>query len=262
MGLSYHRCRRCGLLFAYPLPEQAAAQYDDPEYFRALALDTGDRLLLAMKIETARRRLAGLRAAGGRKPLLEVGCGTGLFLGEAGAMVPVGIDVSRVVLRLARDRHVHRLACASPDALPFHSGTFASVVMYDTLEHLAQPARALVEIARVLRPGGILHLTTPNAGGVAALLLGASFPHVNPEHVALFGRRALRRALAAAGLRVVRLRSVVKPLTLEYLRARLERYRVPMVTPAVASLARALPAFSRRNLLLPSGELEAVARKV
>lgn len=262
MGLDYHRCRGCGVLFAHPIPAGAAASYEDPAYFQALALHTTDGDLNSMKIETARRRLAELLAAGGRAPLLELGCGLGHFLGEAGALVPIGMDVSMTALRLARKRCIPRVVASSPEALPLPDASFAAVAMYDTLEHLARPREAMLEIARVLRPGGLLHLTTPNARGLSARLLGRSFPHINPEHVVLFGRRALRALLRASGFRVLGTRSVRKPLSLDYLSGRLARYRVPVLTPLLGKLAAGSPSLGRRSLLLPSGELSVVAERL
>lgn len=260
MGLHYFRCP-CGLRFAWPVPPDQDAQYQDPAYFEALALETSDRTLLSMKIETARRRVAALQAAGAREPLLEVGCGNGLYQGEAGALVPTGVDIALPALAIAHRRHVHRIACARPEALPFPDRTFAAAAMYDTLEHLPRPLHALREIHRVLRPGALLHVTTPDAGGLPARLLGASFPHVNPEHVALFDRRALRAALEGAGFALRRLGGVRKPLTIHYLAARLARYRVPVATPLLGFLVRAAPGLSRRVLTLPSAELEAIGER-
>lgn len=58
----------------------------------------------------------------------------------------------------------------SPVALPFKEGGFAVVVSTEMLEHAAFPALTLVEMRRVLQPGGVLLLTTRSEG----------FPHHNP----------------------------------------------------------------------------------
>lgn len=212
-----------------------------------------------MKQATARSRLAILRSAGAVGALLEIGCGTGHFIEAAGGTA-VGVDVSRTALGMAR-RRAARVVQALPDRLPFGAATFDAVAIYDTLEHLLDPRGALRESARLLRDGGLLHVTTPDVDGLPARLLGRGFPHVNPEHVSLFGRRSLRGLLASEGFEVRSLRSVQKPLSLAYLRSRLDRYRTPLATPIVRALAALLPGFARRPMMMPSGEIEALATK-
>ena len=50
--------------------------------------------------------------------------------------------------------------------LPFGDGSFDTVVMFQTLEHIPEPARALSEAHRVLRPGGVIVITTPFMWGL------------------------------------------------------------------------------------------------
>lgn len=258
MGLPYRRCADCGLLFARPGTSRIS--YEDPQYFKALGLETKDPELRALKEATASRRLADLVAAGAGAPMLEIGCGTGHFLEAARDRKPVGVDISRTALALARAR-ASRLAQASPAKLPFADGLFATIALYDTLEHLLDPREALGEAARVLKSGGLLHLTTPDIDGMPARFFGKRFPHVNPEHVCLFGRRSLARILDAAGFQVRTLGTVRKPLSIAYLRSRLDLYRTPVLTPLARAICAIAPGFASRPMLLPSGELAALATK-
>ncbi len=107
---------------------------------------------------------------GGR--LLEIGCGGGCGLvALARACRPralVGVDIDEELLAAAADR----LAAESVGALlvrgdarrlPFADGAFDAVVDFGTCWHIAEPGRALAEIARVLRPGGLfVHETRLN----------------------------------------------------------------------------------------------------
>lgn len=99
-------------------------------------------------------------APGGR--YLDVGCGTGE---EVAAMATVldgggwaaGIDRSREMVRQANSRNLHpncHFLAGDAAALPFASGVFSGVRVERTLQHVPDPAAALVEIARVLQPGG------------------------------------------------------------------------------------------------------------
>jgi len=98
--------------------------------------------------------------------LLDVGCGPGsITVGLAAAVAPgqvVGVDLDAGVLErgraLARERGVAtaRFERASAERLPFADGAFDAVFAHTLLEHVSEPARALAEMRRVLRPGGLI----------------------------------------------------------------------------------------------------------
>jgi SAM-dependent methyltransferase len=96
--------------------------------------------------------------------ILDAGCGTGGMLDlyrswpDAEA---VGVDLSPDALAFTHGRGHERLARADLMLLPFRSGTFDVVTALDVIEHVSDDARAVQEISRVLRPGGILVASVP-----------------------------------------------------------------------------------------------------
>lgn len=143
-------------------------------------------------------------AIGGRRGLrlLDCGCGTGANLSLLdGAGTAAGIDYTISGLRAARARGHARVAQATASALPFPDATFDVATAFDVLQVLpdAIEARALSELARVLKPGGALVVNVaamPSLRGDHALL---------SEEARRYDRRDLRRKLAAAGFTVERL---------------------------------------------------------
>ena len=133
--------------------------------------------------------------------VLEVGCGTAA-LAEAfarrGAEV-VATDVSLRWLALAEKRlsessagDVELVACAA-ESLPFPDESFDVVAASDVIEHVEDPRRFAAEAARVLRPGGVLFLATPNR-----FSLGLE------PHVRLWGVGYLPRPLAESYVQALR----------------------------------------------------------
>jgi len=105
------------------------------------------------------------RGLGPEAAVLDAGCGTGGLLKKLAAAHSgwrlTGLDLSPVACELARTRVVARIVEAPATALPFSSGEFDAVVSCDVVCQVAEPAAALREFFRVLRPGGTVVLTMP-----------------------------------------------------------------------------------------------------
>lgn len=98
--------------------------------------------------------------------LLDVGCGTGAMLGAAAArgFGVAGVDISDVAIEQARRvAPQSELLVGVAESLPFADGSFDVVSCVGSLEHVADPARAVAEMARVAKPGAQLLIIVPNS---------------------------------------------------------------------------------------------------
>src|ERR1700761_7830641 len=162
-------------------------------------------------------RLAHLRAgvhAGDRA--LDLGCGDGRFTGElarAGA-VATGVDIADAALKRARAAHPDLDFRLAPfdGPLPFDDGSFDVVWTSEVIEHVADTARWLSEVRRVLVPRGRLLLTTP-AHGRLRLLAGGIERYSEPlrDHPHPYTARSLRGPPGEFGFSVEELRAVGGP---------------------------------------------------
>jgi 2-polyprenyl-6-hydroxyphenyl methylase/3-demethylubiquinone-9 3-methyltransferase len=120
------------------------------------------RAVTEYRLQLLRRWLPGLASL----RTIDLGCGGGLLavpLAQAGAQV-VGIDVARLALRAAAARNAPRLLPIAADlhVVPLRRACADLVLLADVVEHVAAPALAIAEAARVLRPGGHLFVNTIN----------------------------------------------------------------------------------------------------
>jgi 2-polyprenyl-3-methyl-5-hydroxy-6-metoxy-1,4-benzoquinol methylase len=140
-------------------------------------------------------------------PVLDAGCGKGEFsfyLAQLGYQV-TGIDISEVAVEKARQStpQGHFETASLDTKLPFPAEQFAAVWCTEVLEHLFDVHIALAELNRVLKPNGLLVLTTPYHGLVKNLAIAiAGFDrHYDPyiSHIRFFTRRSLQMCLQRAG---------------------------------------------------------------
>jgi 2-polyprenyl-3-methyl-5-hydroxy-6-metoxy-1,4-benzoquinol methylase len=161
----------------------------------------------------ARRRHFGYRCqsvrrarlGGGRA--LDVGCGTGLFLSEMvrrGNWYGVGMDINQRALAVARRQGVPGW-CGEAGDLCLSTASIDIVTMWDVLEHVLDPRKTLSEIHRILKPDGVLLLSTPNGRSWQARLWGKSWCGWDvPRHLQVFAPQVLHRFLKEMGFEVVR----------------------------------------------------------
>ena len=126
-------------------------------------------------------------------PILEVGCGTGHFTRELAA---TGMSLRCADLHLWHEPIPgveHTSGADLSSELPFDDGSFRTLIALEVIEHVTNPFRAVAEMARVLEPGGRLHLTLPNFWGVRSRLRFLVRGSINRSHV--------RNSLAQAALR-------------------------------------------------------------
>jgi 2-polyprenyl-3-methyl-5-hydroxy-6-metoxy-1,4-benzoquinol methylase len=146
--------------------------------------------------------------------VLDVGCAEGAgieILRARGATRVAGIELDERFAAEAATRYDEVVCGPVPEAMPWPDESFDTVLCYDVLEHLYDPWSATRRLAGLLKPGGQLHLSMPNARNKAVwlpLVLKGRFRY-QPEglmdvtHLRFFGRRDSVEMLEAAGLEVV-----------------------------------------------------------
>jgi SAM-dependent methyltransferase len=207
----YHlaRCPTCGYAFVVDPWLDYAAIYDDPYY----AGDGADPLVdYRFELDRPERSIryyewSGLMAVidslmNGPQPSrrwLDYGCGNGCLvrhLRDRKAADAFGFDEGSI----AADARSRGIPILTADDLAQQTGAFDVVTAIEVIEHTLDPIAELNQMRRLLRPGGLLFLTTGNAQPYAHRL--TRWRYVLPEiHISFFEPRTLECAMTAAGFR-------------------------------------------------------------
>ena len=182
-----------------------------------------------MFLETEGLLRGGLR-------VLEIGSGRGTLLSRlrARGVDAVGIEPNAgLAIDAVRRDPPLPVARMSGDRLGFQDATFDLVLSFDVFEHIADSDAHLGEVRRVLRPGGIYALQTPNkwTNSVFETIRWRSFTAWRKDHCALHSLTALRQRLRTHGFEPA-FRDV--PVVNDFFREKLRRY----VGPAGPALLR------------------------
>ncbi len=249
-------CRRCGMTYNNPCetPATLLAQYADVVDEQYLREQAGRERTFAALLT----RLRELQPPPGT--LLDVGCYTGQFAAQARAAgyTVCGLEPSRWAATHARDTYGLEVAGATLTDLPADR-QFDCITLWDVLEHLPQPHTTIAAIARHLRPGGLLALSTHNLDAPAARLLGGRYPFLMRMHVAHFTPATLGRLLAEHGLYLASVEEHRRYIRIGYALDKLARY-----APRLHALLRATGASRYAHRLIPVvgvGLINAYARR-
>ncbi|MBL9138230.1 MAG: class I SAM-dependent methyltransferase [Verrucomicrobiales bacterium] len=134
--------------------------------------------------------------------VLEIGSGYGdilIYLKERGCEV-LGIDPSQDAAASGR-RHGVEIRVGFVTQLDLPAASFDAVIMCHSLEHVPDPNVELAEVARLLTPGGHLHLAVPNGNAVRLRQDGIRWAHLShPLHLWYFDAATLTQLLRRHGL--------------------------------------------------------------
>lgn len=209
-------CRDCGHVYLDPRPtgEELDAYYPPNYRAHARALDDEPNLLTRLSrrygLRKRARELTRRRGQPGR--LLDVGCGSGLFLDEMRrrGWDVAGVEPSSHAAAYAVERLGLPVRATTLEAACFQSQSFDAVTLWHVLEHVPDSRRTLEEARRLLRPNGVILAATPNRGSFDAHLFGRYWAEWEaPRHLNVLDDATLVVLLGQLGFMDVQVRSGV-----------------------------------------------------
>lgn len=163
------KCKKCGLVYTNPQPDSELIQQHYQEDYYKEWLERQ----MKRRIPMWKKRLKGLKKYKKKGRLLDVGFGSGTFLGlakEEGFEI-YGTEISEFACRYVKDRLGIDVFRGDLREAHFPDDTFDVITIWHTLEHLPDPKATLKEIHRLLKKDGLLVVAVPNLNNYITRIL-------------------------------------------------------------------------------------------
>jgi SAM-dependent methyltransferase len=186
----WRECAFCHAVFSASLPAQEESDVFYDAYYRGegAVLDTPPFVRARL-----RTQVAGMETLRRHNRFLDVGCGVGALVKEAQALgwQAEGTEVASGAVDYARARglSIHQ---GTLDRIDLEEGGYDIVAALEVIEHVPDPRQFVRQAMRLLRPGGLLWMTTPNGASLTRRVLGLRWHVVAPEHLQLLTPRSIR----------------------------------------------------------------------
>ncbi|HMK36086.1 MAG TPA: class I SAM-dependent methyltransferase [Desulfomonilaceae bacterium] len=204
-GYRHVRCSSCGLVFVNP----RSADHLEMQQISGTGSMGDDTLTASQKLRLS-RELRLMEPFRNLNRILEVGAGRGWFLREAAdnAWETWAVEINRDALRHLDTGHIHKVIVEPAEEFDAGEACVDVVRIWDVIEHLLSPRQAVARINRVLRPGGLLRMSTTNFASLSRWVNGPEWVYLNgSDHIFLFEPPTIERLLAENGFANIRIRT-------------------------------------------------------
>jgi len=208
------RCQNCKLIYVNPI-EKASKISED--YSRMESADVS--IIRGSRLRAAKSQLGLIERYKNGTHLLDIGCGEGFFLYNASkaGYSTKGIELSQHAVGYAKSEFGLDVEEGCFGEAQFPENRFDVVTMWQVLEHVPYPLPVLKEVYRVLKPGGLLTVSTPDISGIPARVLQKKWWNIRRIHVNQFTTKTLMSLLRNAGLQGVSSASYKESISLAML---------------------------------------------
>lgn len=214
--LDLYECKDCGFL-------QCLNTSDIEHYYEGLQDAEYENTREQRSIQ-AKKILYGLNLYSPAGKMIDVGAGSGIFVEQAINMGydAVGVEPSVWLQQKAVERNLPVLLGILPHDMA--RGPYDVAILVDVIEHVDDPVGLLQSIKSILKDGGLLLLTTPDAGSFFAKILGWKWWHYRVAHINYFNLETMKLLLDKSGFEIVKIKRPNWYFTLSYLLERICSY--------------------------------------
>lgn len=241
------RCLGCGVQFLFPAPEDSVLEKIYADYYKVWGIYNSEAELSRMKQMTAVGYLKLLQKFTRGGKLLDIGCATGEMMRAAQnrGFDVYGVEISPFGIKRCREMFgEHKIIGHSLQKNDFQESFFDVIVLSDLLEHIREPQEFIAMVTRLLKPGGIVMVVTPDTSSWVYAITRQRWPHYKAEHLCYYNCFNIRKLFSPA-FDVVMLKPAFKILTLQYSAGVMNAYSSSKVIKLFSFLLKCIPQFLR-----------------
>jgi len=198
---TFQQCAACSFVFSNPcLHEDAVVEFysqlEDNEY-------SSEAEGRGKNFKTLLKRMSKIQTPD--STLLDIGAASGIFLHEAlhwGYDV-TGLEPSEFLVNEAKRLYGLIIEQGTIENLK-DDASFSTVTCLDIIEHLVEPDAFMARVSRIMKPGGLLVIVTPDIGSLASRLAGKRWWHYRIAHINFFNKKSLEHLLEKHGFEILK----------------------------------------------------------
>lgn len=203
----FKKCVKCGLIFVDPLPGEPEVLKLYNKSSKAAYYEAADQegILYAKKMKLGFLKDLHAINFNSWQRILDIGCGGGFFLNAVREVFDelYGLEMSSELAEFVKKKWGIDIHIGEIQNINFSENYFDIITLYDVIEHVLHPDKLLNELHRILKPGGVVVVSTPNVNGLSTKIMkDKSLFLTPPEHLYYFSPNSLTIFLEANGFRV------------------------------------------------------------
>jgi len=268
-NFDYYKCVHCGHVTTYPYPtrddmkKHYSKKFKEGNYQLARKFAQEYMVVYRSFVHLLEKVLKKENRSIKGTTILDVGCFTGDFLilmKEAGADV-YGLELQNDAVKIANKKLHGRVKAADVMTDAFPKVRFDVITLLGIVEHVTDPMKLIKRSTELLKKDGILMVQTPNSSSVLSRLTKHLWPPYAPvEHIHLFSRDSLTKALQQCGYTNITYITHIKKLPLGYVYNQFKNFG-PEFYRLLRPFESIISKFSSISLPFYGGEMIMTAQK-